>query len=525
MAGPGNTAADQWTPRHNPWLIAVAVMLATFMEVLDTSVANVSLPHIAGTLSATTDEATWVLTSYLVANAIVLPAASWFGNLFGRKRFLIACVALFTIGSALCGLAQSLGFLVIARVFQGAGGGALQPISQAILLESFPPQKRGVAMAAFVMGVVVAPILGPTLGGWLTDNYSWRWIFYINLPIGIGAAFLINAFVEDPPYLKRISGENIDFVGLGLLAIWLATMQYVLDRGQELDWFGSRAILFSTLISAIAFIAFIARELTAEQPIVDLCVWKNRNFAVGSSMVLVIGALLYGTIAVLPLFMQNLLGYTALDAGIALCPRGIGAFIGTLLIGRIAGRISNRLLIGAGFLLLTYSSFMFGGINLEISMRNIIVPSILNGFAISLIFVPLTTSAMGTLAREQIGNATGIFNLMRNVGGSIGIASITTFVARTAQSNQNVLSAHTSQFNPQFQQRLAELQSMLSHKVGAWEAARQARGILYRMLSQQAELTSYIHNFRFLGIVCLVCAPMVLLFKKVSSSKAETAAH
>lgn len=519
MPSPSDTAAEQWTPRHSPWLIAMAVMLATFMEVLDTSVANVSLPHIAGTLSATTDEATWVLTSYLIANAVVLPAASWFGNLFGRKRFLIACVVLFTIGSALCGIAQSLGFLVIARVFQGAGGGALQPISQAILLESFPPQKRGAAMAAFVMGVVVAPILGPTLGGWLTDNYSWHWIFYINLPIGVGAAFLINALVEDPPYLKRISGENMDYLGLGLLAVWLATLQYVFDRGQELDWFGSRAILFSSIISVIAFVAFIARELTTQQPIVDLCVWKNRNFAVGSSMVLLIGALLYGTIAVLPLFMQNLLGYSAFDAGIAMSPRGIGAFIGTLIIGRIAGRLSNRVLIGLGFLLLTYSSLMFGAINLEISMRNIIFPSVLNGFAISLIFVPLTTSAMGTLAREQIGNATGIFNLMRNLGGSIGIASITTFVARSAQFNQNVLSSHTSKFNPTLQQRLAEIQSMLAHKVGTWEAGRQAREILYRLLSEQAALTSYVHNFRFVGLVCLVCAPMVFLFKKVRDSK------
>jgi DHA2 family multidrug resistance protein len=524
---PANTdnSAEQWVPRHNPWLIALAVMLATFMEVLDTSVANVSLPHIAGSLSATTDEATWVLTSYLVANAIVLPASSWFGNLFGRKRFLIACVVFFTIGSALCGAAQSLGFIVIARVLQGAGGGALQPISQAILLESFPPQKRGAAMAVFVMGVVVAPILGPTLGGWLTENYSWRWIFYINLPIGVAAVFLINSLVEDPPYLKRISGKNIDYVGLGLLAIWLATLQYVLDRGQELDWFGSRSILFSSFISAIAFIAFLARELTAEQPIVDFCVWKNRNFAVGSSMVLLIGALLYGTIAVLPLFMQNLLGYTALNAGIAISPRGIGAFIGTILIGRISGRVSNRLMIGIGFGLLTYSSFMFGDINLQISMRNIIIPSVLNGFAISLIFVPLTTATMGTLAREQIGNATGIFNLMRNLGGSIGIASITTFIARAAQSNQNVLSAHASKFNPLFQQRLAEIESVLSHKVGAWEAARQAKGILYQMLSHQAALTSYVHNFRLVGIVCLVCAPMVLLFRKVSASKPEIGAH
>src|SRR5947209_1809144 len=436
MAPPDSDSAEQWKPAHNPWLIAGTVMLATFMEVLDTSIANVALPHIAGNLSATTDEATWVLTSYLVANAIILPATSWLGGLFGRKRFLITCILLFTVASALCGMAQSLGFLVLARVIQGAGGGALQPISQAILLESFPPQKRGVAMAAFAMGVVVAPILGPTLGGWITDSYSWRWIFFINLPIGALAMVLTNQCVEDPPYLKRIGLENIDYPGLGFLAIWLATLQYVLDRGQEVDWFSSSSIVWCTIISAAAFIAFIIRELTTDDPIVDLCVLKNRNFAVGSGMILLLGGLLYGTIAVLPLFMQNLLGYTALDAGIAMSPRGIGAFVGTIIVGRIVGKIQNRILIGVGFLLLSYSSFMLGDLNLVVAMRNIVIPSILNGFAISLIFVPLTTSTMGTLDRAQMGNATGIFNLMRNLGGSAGISLITTFVSRVSQANQ-----------------------------------------------------------------------------------------
>jgi len=525
MAAQENNSAGQWMPRHNPWLIAAAVMLATFMEVLDTSVANVSLPHIAGSLSASTDEATWVLTSYLVANAIVLPATSWLGNLFGRKRLLITCIVLFTCSSALCGLAGSLGFLVLARAIQGLGGGALQPISQAILLESFPEEKRGSAMAVFVMGVVVAPILGPTLGGWITDNYSWRWIFYINLPIGILAAISTNALVEDPPYLKRQSIENIDYLGLGLLTIWLATLQYILDRGQELDWFGSRAIVWSSVISAIAFVAFIARELTAKQPVVDLRILKNRNFALGSAMVLFLGGVLYGTLAVLPLFLQNLLGYTALNAGIATSPRGIGAFIGTILIGRLVGRVHNRILIGAGFLLLAYSAFMFGGINLQISMRSIVIPSILNGFAIALIFVPLTTATMGTLAREQIGTATGIFNLMRNIGGSLGIASITTFIARVAQSSQDVLSAHMSQFNPLFQQRLAEIQAFLSHKVGAAQAVKLAQQILYNRLLHQASLISYVHNFRFVAFACLFCAPLVLLFKKVSAAPAQSAAH
>jgi DHA2 family multidrug resistance protein len=518
-------APGPWRPSHNPWLIAVSVMLATFMEVLDTSVANVSLPHIAGNLSATTDEATWVLTSYLVANAIILPATNWLGNLFGRKRFLVSCIVLFTLASALCGAASSLGFLIVARILQGAGGGALQPISQAILLESFPPQKRGSAMAVFAMGVVVAPILGPTLGGWITDNYSWRWIFYINLPIGILAALMVNALIDDPPYLKRVGLGNIDYIGFGLLGIWLATLQYMLDKGQELDWFSSRAILSCALVSAAAFVGFVVRELTTAHPIVDLRVLKNRNFAVGAGMILLLGALLYGTIAVLPLFMQTLLGYTALDAGIAMSPRGIGAFVGTILVGRIVGKVPNRLLIGAGFLLLGYSSFMFGNISLVIGMQSIVVPSILNGFAISLIFVPLTTSTMGTLSQQQMGNATGIFNLMRNVGGSVGIAAITTFVARTAQTSQALLVPRMSTFNPVFQQRLAEIQAGLSAHVGAWKATQLAPRILYGLLQQQAALSSYIHNFRFFAFICLICSPIVFLFKKVAKPSGPITAH
>src|SRR4051812_17237393 len=515
---------QQWTPPHNPWLIAVAVMLATFMEVLDTSVANVSLPHIAGNLSATTDEATWVLTSYLVANAIILPATNWLGQLFGRKRFLLSCVVIFTLASALCGVAGSLGFLIIARVLQGAGGGALQPISQAILLESFPPAKRGAAMAVFAMGGVVAPILGPTLGGWITDNYSWRWIFYINLPIGIMAMMMANGLVEDPPYLKRISAANIDYIGFGLLCIWLATLQFMLDKGQELDWFQSTAVVWCTIVSAGAFIGFIIRELTTAHPIVDLRVLKNRNFAVGSTMILLLGALLYGTTAILPLFMQNLLHYTAVDAGIAMSPRGIGALVMTIVVGRLVGRISNRILIGTGFLLLSYSCLMFAHINLQVGMGSIVFPVVVSGVAISLIFVPLTTATMGTLSQEQIGNASGIFNLMRNVGGSVGIAMITTFVARTAQTNQAILSSHASMLNPVFRQKLAAIQSGLEQHGGHWQAMKQAPRILYGLIQEQAALLSYVHNFRFFALMCLVCAPLVLLMKKVKKTTGPIAA-
>jgi DHA2 family multidrug resistance protein len=514
-----DTPNDQapWRPSHNPWLIAVSVMLATFMEVLDTSVANVSLPHIAGNLSATTDEATWVLMSYLVANAIILPATNWFGNLFGRKRFLISCIILFTLSSALCGAAGSLGFLVIARVLQGAGGGPLQPISQAVLLESFPPANRGSAMAVFAMGVVVAPILGPTLGGWITDNYSWRWVFYINLPIGLFAGLMANAFIEDPPYLKRVSARSIDYLGFGFLAIWLATLQYVLDKGQELDWLGSHRIEWCITISFAAFIAFVARELTARRPLVDLRVLKNRNLAVGCGLIGVLGALLYGTIAVLPLFMQNLLGYTALDAGLALSPRGIGAFMATIIVGRLVGKISNRVLIATGFLGLAYSLFLFGNINLSIGMITIVWPTILSGIAISFIFVPLATSAMG--------NANGLFNLMRNLGGSVGIAALTTLVARGAQSNQAAFVSHFSQYNSVYQQKLAVIQSGLATHEGAWLAAKQAPQILYNILGQQSYLVTYSHNFRLFGLLCLVTTPLVFFFQKVRKTNAPAGAH
>src|SRR5215831_13345164 len=305
-----NSAPNEWTPTFNPWLIAASVMLATFMEVLDTSVANVALPHIAGNLSATPEEATWVLTSYLVSNAIVLPITGWLALYIGRKRLLTICIGVFTTASLLCGMAPSLSFLIIARIFQGIGGGALVPMSQAVLLESFPPEKRGVAMATFGMGVVVAPILGPTLGGWITDNYSWRWIFYINLPVGIFAALMTQAFVEDPPYVKNAKVERVDVLGFALLAIWLGTLQVVLDKGQQEDWFTSEWLRWFAVISLVCFLGFIVREYLTEHPIVDLRVLKNRNFGAGVLMITTLGAVLYGTTAALPIFLQTLMGYS-----------------------------------------------------------------------------------------------------------------------------------------------------------------------------------------------------------------------
>src|SRR6266403_2007241 len=386
-----STSSAEWRPAVNPWLIALAVMSATFMEVLDTSVANVSLNHIAGNLSASTNEATWVLTSYLVSNAVILPATGWLGRYFGRKRFLLACIGIFTVASAWCGLATSLGMLILARILQGAGGGALQPIAQSVLLESFPPEKRGSAMAIYGMGIVVAPIIGPTLGGWITDNYSWRWIFYINVPIGIVAVLMARMFIEDPPYIKNQRPGRIDYIGFGMMAVALGTLQLVLDKGQEEDWFSSTLITWTAIVSVMTFIGFVIWELRSKEPIVNLRILGNRNFAIGTALMTVLGIVLYGTIALLPLFLQTLMGYPALQSGLAVSPRGIGSIASMIIVGRLVGRVNGRYLLLFGFSVLAFSTYLFSDINLEISSSSIVWPGMPSGFAMGFVFVPLTT--------------------------------------------------------------------------------------------------------------------------------------
>src|SRR5918911_451852 len=476
-----------WTPSFNPWLIAASVMLATFMEVLDTSVANVALPHMAGNLSATTEEATWVLTSYLVSNAIILPATGWLTTFFGRKRFLIVCIIIFTVASAMCGAATSLGMLITARILQGAGGGALQPIAQSVLLESFPPEKRGSAMALYGLGVVVAPIIGPTLGGWITDNYSWRWIFYINLPVGALAVFMANIFVEDPPYIKNQRPGRIDYVGFGLMAVGLATLQLVLDKGQEEDWFSSSLILWATVFAALAIVAFVVWELRSDEPIVNLRILKDRNFAVGTLLITLMGVVLYGSIALLPLFLQTLLGYPATASGMAVSPRGFGSILSMIIVGRLVGRVDGRWLIMFGFSVLAFSTWMLAGLNLDIAMSNVVWPNIISGCAMGFIFVPLTTMAMGTLPNEQMGNASGVYNLMRNTGGSIGIAVMSTFLSRGAQVHQSAIAAHMTQYDPAFQERLRQIAGALSLR-GGGGATQQALASIYGMVLRQSML-------------------------------------
>ena len=512
----GDSAAE-WRPSVNPWLIAMAVMVAVFMEVLDTTITSVALPNMAGSLSSTNEEATWVLTSYLVANAIVLPASGWFALRFGRKRFLLACTALFTVASFLCGVAPSMGVLILARILQGAGGGAMQPLSQAILLESFPREKQGMAMATFGLGVGVAPVLGPFVGGWLTDNYSWRWVFNINIPIGVLALYLLARYVEDPPYIKNARPGAIDAIGFGLLTVWLATLQIVLDKGQEADWFASAWIAWFSIVSVGALGALIVRELRTPEPIVDLRVFRDRNFWVGTAVTAVISAAMYSALTMLPLFLQTLLGYASQDAGLATAPRGLGAMIAMPIAGILMSYVDGRWLISLGVACTAASTLMFGSLTLDVSMASIVWPNVLQGLGLALVLVPLMTISVGRLSKDKIGNASGIFNLMRNLGGSIGISVSTTFLARMAQTHQANLATHMTPYDPVFQARLAALTAGLSRYSAGPQAHMRAYGLLQGILLQQAGLNAYVDMFRWTALIIALCLPGVWLLKKVAT--------
>ena len=422
-------------------------MLATFMQVLDTTVVNVSLPHIAGNLSATTDEGTWVLTSYLVSSAIVLPATGWLSMVFGRKRLYMACVAVFTVSSFLCGLAPSLLWLVVFRVIQGLGGGGMQPISQAILLECFPARRRGLGLAIFGVGVIFAPIIGPTLGGWITDSYSWRWIFYINIPIGFLSLIMTEMNVVDPPYLRR-GVAKVDYMGLGLLALGIGAMQIVLDNGQKKDWFSTSWVMQLSVISAVCLVALIWHERRAEHPIIDLSVFRVRNFAPGLVLIFTLGTAMYSSMVLLPIFLQNLMGYTAMQSGLAMSPGGIGALICMPLVGYLVGRRDARYLIIFGLSVTGASMFMMSHYNLQISFWDAVWPRVVMGIGTAFLFVPIATATVAFMPIQKIGAATGLFNLMRNIGGSFGIALVTTLLARRAQFHQARLVENISAYDP-----------------------------------------------------------------------------
>jgi MFS transporter, DHA2 family, multidrug resistance protein len=510
----------------NPWLVAIAVMTSTFMEVLDTTIVNVSLPHIAGSLSATTDEATWVLTSYLVANAIVLPMTGWLANYFGRKRLLLASVVGFTASSFLCGLAPTLPLLIIFRCIQGACGGGLQPLSQAILMEVFPPQDRGKAMGFWGLGIVVAPMLGPVLGGWLTDTYSWRWVFYVNVPIGILSVFLTTIFIFDPPYIKR-QVSKIDFWGIGYLAIGIACLQIMLDKGQEEDWFGSHFILILCVLAIGGLTAFVIRELTTEHPIVDLSVFKVRTYATGVFLMTVLGFVLYGSTVLIPLLLQTILGYPALQAGVAMLPRGLGSFIAMPAVGALMTKVRPRYLLVSGIFLGTYAMWDLSHLNLDVGYWDFFWALIIQGVGMGLIFIPLTTVTNDPIPNEKMGNATSIFNLMRNVGASIGISMVESIQVRHAQIHTNDLTAHVTPSSLQAQSMIAGLKSLMMSKGGVDPATAQhmASGMVENTIRRQAAIMSYNDVFWLLALIFLAMLPLIFLMSPPKHKRGAAMMH
>ncbi len=522
-------ARTQQNGETHPWLVAFTVMLAVFMEVLDTSVANVSLPHIAGNLSAGVDESTWVLTSYLVSNAIVLPLTGWFSSLFGRKRFYMTCVAIFTVSSMLCGFAPSLPWLVFFRILQGAGGGALQPISQAILLESFPKEKQGMAMAMFGVGVVMAPIIGPTLGGWLTDSYSWRWIFLINIPVGVISLILTYFLISDPPFLKRKGlkgGVHIDFIGLGLLSVGLGFLQVVLDKGQREDWFESHFIVACAAASAIGLVTAAVWELTRKDPIVDLRLLKNRNFALATLTMFMLGFVLYGSTALLPIFLQTLLGYTALLSGLVLSPGGIIVVVMLPLVGQLLTRFDARWLVICGVLIVATSLFHMATFNLDIDFHTAMMARIYQSAGMAFLFVPINVMAFYFIPKEKFNNATGIINLARNIGGSFGIANVVTLLARRTQFHQDMLVSHMTPFDSAYR-ALVNGSANILYGAGSSlaDAQVQANGMAYGLLQRHATMLAFVDDFWMMGLTFLSLIPLMFLMKKARPHGAGPSAH
>lgn len=506
----------------NKWLITIAVMLPTVMEIIDTSVANVALPHIQGSFNAGADEITWVLTSYLVSNAVVLPMTGWLGGFFGRKRFLISCITLFTIASFLCGSAPNLGMLIFFRIMQGAAGGALQPMSQAILFETFPIKERGIAMAIFGVGAMFGPIIGPAMGGWITDNISWRWIFYINIPAGVIAVTMAKYFIFDPHYIKK-SNVKIDYIGLGLLVVGLGALQIVLDKGEREDWFSSSFIIGFALIAFVSLVLLVYFELKSEHPIVNLRLFKDRSFSAGNLLMFTFGFCLYSTLVMIALLLQTLMGYDATLAGMVLAPGGVATLVTMPFVGIALKKFDGRRIIFTGLAIGSVSLFLMSRFTLDASYWDFMLPRVLLGFGLAMVFVPLTTLTFSTISREQMGNATGFFNLLRNIGGSVGIGLSTTMVQRYSQFYQTVLVSHINPYNPVFQQRFTSLKRGLAAK-GVVLTDKAALAAMYVQVQRQAAMLAYNRVFFILCIAFIVVAPLLFILNR-GHGKGTPGAH
>ncbi len=523
-AAPSKAAAPSgqqavWTPNFNPWLIALTVTLASFMEVLDTSIANVALPHIAGGLSASEDEATWVLTSYLVSNAIILPLSGWFSLLLGRKHFYMTCVALFTLSSFLCGIAPTLGLLVLFRVLQGVGGGGLQPSEQAILADTFPPKQRGMAFAIYGVAVVTAPAIGPTLGGWITDNFDWRWIFFINIPVGAISLFLTSFMLEDPPYLvqerfQRLKTKlRVDYWGIIFVALGLGFLQIVLDKGQRDDWWASSFIRTCTLISAAGLILAVYWEFKHKDPVVDLSLLKDRNFGISAFLMFMVGVVLLGSTVLIPQYLQLVMGYSATQAGLAISPGGLLVMLLLPLVGFLLGKVEARWMIGVGLAITSLALIHMANFNTQMDFRYAVVARCFQAAGLAFLFVPINTAAYAFVPPTKNNAASGLINLARNVGGSLGISIVTTLLDRRAQFHQARLVEHATALNPAFNQAL----NSAGRVVGS--TGTESYALILHRLQQQATTLSYIDCFWLLGVVFGLLIPLVFLMRKVKPGR------
>jgi DHA2 family multidrug resistance protein len=515
----------------NPWVIAVTVTLATFMEVLDTSIANVALPHIAGNLSASADESTWVLTSYLVSNAVILPLSGWLSSLMGRKRFYMSCVAIFTVSSFLCGFAPSLGMLVFFRILQGVGGGGLQPSEQAILNDTFPLSKRGMAFAVYGIAVVVAPTLGPWLGGWITDNYSWRWIFYINVPVGLLSMGLTYFLVSDPPYMKRIKlneGFRIDYIGLGLISLGLGSLQIILDKGQREDWFDSGFIRLFAVLMVIGLVAGVLRELKSKEPVVDFRMLKDRNFAISTVAMFFLGFVLYSSTVLIPQMLQELMGYPAETAGLALSPGGATIMLCMPLVGFLVSKVDTRYLITFGCSISASALLVMAGWNLQLDYTHAVLGRVMQSLGLAFLFIPINVTAFAYVPREKTNMGTGIINLARNIGASVGIATVTTLLERRTQMHQARLMDHVNHMNPALQKTLNGLAAISLSNGGGLSGpgpAAQAHGMLFNMIERQAAMLAFVDNYKLLGVIFFAIIPVFFLMRRPKMTGGAVPVH
>ncbi len=512
-----------WKPHHNPWAVALTVTLATFMEVLDTSIANVALPHIAGSLGASSEEATWVLTSYLVSSAVVLPISGWLSDRFGRKRFYMTCVTVFTVCSLLCGLAPTLPLLILARIMQGAGGGGLAPSEQAILADTFPVEKRGQAFAVYGMAVVVAPAIGPTLGGWITDNFNWHWIFFINLPIGLLSLYLSNRMVEDPPHLKRRKEQSkhlkVDFMGLGLVALGVGCLEFTLDKGQEKDWFGSPMIVTFAILAVATLVFFAFWEWNHSDPIVDLKLLKNRNFGTAVFLQLILGMVLFGSTVLIPQYLQGLLGYTAERAGLVLSPAGFVMMAMMFVAGRSLGKIDPRLMVCLGYLVTAAGLYNLTRLDLNAAYGTVTLWRMLQVFGLPFIFIPISTLNYVGVPTNKMNQISSLSNFARNLGGSAGTALLTTFLARNAQVNQVTLAANVNPNSVPYRIYMDRMKEMLmAHGMSAASATQTAIGQAYQEMLAQASMLSYRNAFAILAGAIFLLSPLPFLMRLPSKN-------